>query len=197
MGVRAFNTSRPGDIMQRIERISEATAAPTTTTLLASVNKQMGGVPNILATMAQSSAALGGYLGFAGALAEGKLSAQLREQIALTVAGASECDYCASVHTAVGRKNGIARAELDRNLRGKSEDVRTGAALHFAGRIVATRGNVSDDDLETVRRAGFSEEEVVEVVANTMINVFTNYFNHIAGTEIDFPVVSTRVRAAA
>lgn len=183
--------------MQRIERINEAQAPQKTAELLGAVRKQLGIVPNILGTMAQSSAALGGYLGLAGALAGGRLSTQLREQIALAVAGANRCDYCASVHTALGGKTGLAEDELERNLHGRSRDPKVQGALRFATRIVEFRGNVSDNDLGAVRRAGYSDEEVVEIVANTILNVFTNYFNHVAGTEIDFPLVRTAAAATA
>lgn len=183
--------------MQRIERINATEAPAKTQELLGAVKAQMGGVPNILATMAQSSAALGGFLGFAGALGEGKLSMKLREQIALTVAGANQCDYCASVHTAVGGQCGLDADELASNLNASSADEKTAAALRFSKSIVATKGNVADADLAAVRAAGFSDEEVVEIVANTALNIFTNYFNHVAGTEIDFPVVKTSAAQAA
>lgn len=183
--------------MQRIDRINESDAPEQTVELLATVRKQMGGVPNILGTLARSAAALGGYLGFAGALGKGKLSAKLREQIALTVAGANRCDYCASIHTALGSRFGVAEDELGRNLEGQSSDTKVRAALEFASRIVATRGNVADKDLAAVRRAGYSDEEIVEIVANTALNIFTNYFNHVAGTEIEFPLVRTGAVAAA
>lgn len=183
--------------MQRVERINEAKAPPKAAELLAAVKRQMGGVPHILATMAQSPAALGGYLGFAGPLSAGTLSAAMREQIALAVAGANECDYCASVHTALGGKSGVAKDEMRRNLEGRSTDSKVQAALRFATRIVAVRGRVSDEDLANVRRAGFSDEAIVEMVANTALNIFTNYFNHVAATEIDFPVVRTGAVAAA
>lgn len=183
--------------MQRIQRIDPADAPARTTELLSAVKKQMGTVPHILSTLAQSPAALGGYLGFSGALAGGRLSARLREQIALTVAGANACDYCASVHTAVGGKLGVGSDELDRNLRGRSDDPRVQGALRFASRIVAARGNVTDEDLAAARRAGFADEEIVEIVANTVLNIFTNYFNHVAGTDIDFPHVKTTAIAAA
>ncbi len=183
--------------MQRIERLSEADAPQKTQDLLTAVKKQMGGVPNIIATLAQSSAALGGYLGFAGALGGGTLSARFREQIALAVAGANRCDYCASAHTALGGMQGLEAEELDRNLKGWSSDAKVDAALRFASRIVSLRGNVTDEDLAAVRNAGLTEEEIVEIVANTVLNIFTNYFNHIAGTEIDFPVVSTAAVKAA
>ncbi|MBU2479251.1 MAG: carboxymuconolactone decarboxylase family protein, partial [Gammaproteobacteria bacterium] len=126
--------------MQRINLIDESTAPNKTIELLAAVRKQMGGVPNILATMAQSSATLGGYLGLASALAGGKLTAKLREQIALAVAGANGCDYCASVHAVLGSQVGVGSDEVSSNLNGQSSDHKTQAALQFARQIVATRG---------------------------------------------------------
>tara|TARA_A100000171_G_scaffold46627_1_gene51656 strand:+ start:235 stop:786 length:552 start_codon:yes stop_codon:yes gene_type:complete len=177
--------------MQRIERLNEADASAETAELLAAVKQQMGGVPNILGTMARSHAALSGYLGFSGALGKGKLSAKLREQIALTVAGANGCDYCASVHTAVGGQHGVAAEELSDNLEARSADARTQAALTFTAKVMKTRGNVTDSDMKAARDAGFSDEELIEIVGHVALNVFTNYFNHVAGTEIDFPHVRT------
>lgn len=183
--------------MQRIQQLLKTRYADEAATLLAAVEHQMGGIPNILATMAHSPAALGAYLGFSGALARGRLPSALREQIALAVAGANRCDYCASVHTALGTRIRIPADELARNLRGDSADTKTRAALRFSSRIIEDRGDVPDEELAAVRRAGYSEEEIVEIVANTALNIFTNYFNHIAGTEIDFPVVSTADMATA
>lgn len=183
--------------MQRINRIDETRAPAEASQLLAAVKSQMGLVPNIMATLARSPAALGGYLKLAGAVAGGKLPGKLREQIALAVAGANDCDYCASAHTAIGSGLGVDPDEATRNLRGRAGDPRTEAALRFAVRVLETRGNVSDRELAAVRDAGYSDEEVVEILANTVLNIFTNYFNHVAGTEIDFPVVRAGGRAAA
>jgi alkylhydroperoxidase family enzyme len=71
------------------------------------------------------------------------------------------------------------------------------AVLDFVSRIVATRGHVADEDLAAVRQQGFDDERIVEIMANTALNLFTNYFNHVAHTEIDFPVVKTGAVAAA
>lgn len=183
--------------MQNIPRLEAASAPAKTQDLLNAVKKQMGGVPNILATMAQSSAALGGYLGFAGSLAAGSLSNAHREQIALAVAGANTCDYCASVHTALGKGAGLSPDEMAKNLRGGSSDPKTAALLIFAREFVQLRGRTSDAQLAALKSAGFDNEAVVEIVANISLNIFTNYFNHIAGTEIDFPLVNSQVALAA
>lgn len=183
--------------MQRISSIDAASAPPEAAELLGAVKEQMGAVPNIFGTMAQSPAVLGGFLGFAGALSTGVLSAALCEQIALAVAGTNRCDYCASAHTVLGAQNGLADEEIIRNLKGRASEPKVQAALSFAVQIVTQRGQLTDEDLAKVRSAGFTEEEIVELVANTLLNIFTNYFNHIADTEIDFPVVRTGEIAAA
>ncbi len=158
---------------------------------LESVKKMLGGTPNIFTTMAHSSATLGFFLGGAEALSTTSISSALREQIALTVAGVNSCDYCASAHTTLGKMQKIADSELTQNLNGKSSDVKTQAALTFASKIVTLRGHVSEADVKAVRASGFNDTEIVEIVAVVSFNIFTNYFNHVAATEIDFPKVST------
>lgn len=183
--------------MTRIQPVDRSAADPKAARQLDQIEKALGMVPNMIATMAQSPAALSVYTGMSGALAAGRLGGPLHEQIALAVAGANSCDYCASAHTVLGGGQGVDADELARNLDGESNDARTAAALRFARAIVQNRGFTSDDDLETVRGAGFDDGEVVEIIAAVALNTFTNYFNHIARPEIDFPVVSAGEPAAA
>lgn len=166
--------------------------------VLATLKQKIGMVPNIYATMAHSPAALKGFLGFGEALAGGVLSASLREQIALTVAGENGCDYCASAHTAVAKGAGVDAQEAGRNLEGQASDPRVAAILKFAKAVVNKRGWLDDGELEQLRSVGITDQEIVEIIAAVAVNLFTNYFNHIAGTDIDFPVVQTsRNRRAA
>jgi len=175
--------------MPRITPIDPASADPKAQNLLDGVQKALGTTPNLMKTLAHSPASLNAYLGFGQALGGGQLGGVLREQIALAVAGANGCEYCASAHTALGKGQKIDDEELARNVTGQSSDPRTQTALDFARAIVTKRGWVSDDDLAAVREAGFSEGEIVEIVATVALNVFTNYFNHVAGTDVDFPRV--------
>jgi len=154
------------------------------------VKKSIGMVPNIMATMAHSPQALKAYLEFGGALAGAALSDKVREQIAVTVAGANGCGHCASAHTLLGQKQGVDKDEIALNLNADSSDPKTKAALVFSRALVVKRGWASDEDLEAVRAAGYSDAEIVEIVATVAINTFTNYFNHVAQTEIDFPEVA-------
>ena len=183
--------------MQRIPALTTATAPALSQPMLEAVGKKLGMVPNLFKTFAHSPAVLQYYLAGSEALGNGVLSGALREQIALVTAGANECDYCASAHTLMGKGAGLAAGEMNNNLRGQSSNIKTQAALDFAKAIVNSRGQVSDAQLQAVRAAGYGDAEVVEIVAVVAANIFTNYFNHIAGTVIDFPIVRSTAQAHA
>lgn len=178
--------------MQNIAPVDAGAPGPAAD-ILAAVKQKLGKVPNILATMANAPAAVDAYLAFGAALDKGALAADLREKIALTVAGANECDYCASAHTFIAKSLGVSGDEAGRNLLGLSQDAKTQAILRFTRETVQNRGNFSNgaDALTELRSAGVSDGEIVEIVATIAINIFTNYFNHIAGTDVDFPLVSS------
>jgi uncharacterized peroxidase-related enzyme len=157
--------------------------------LLDAVEKQLGFIPNLFRLVGSSTAALEGYLGFNGALGR-TLDVKTRERIALAVAQANGCDYCLSAHTYLGLNLAkIDDAEIALNRVGHSSDVKADAALVFARKVLDTRGSVSDADLAAVRLAGFSEPQVIEIVASVALNVLTNYVNNVAQTDIDFPEV--------
>ena len=55
--------------------------------------------------------------------------------------------------------------------------------------MVETRGHPSDEALEDVREAGYTDEQVMEMIANVALTQFSNYMNDTIGTEIDIPEV--------
>jgi uncharacterized peroxidase-related enzyme len=175
--------------MSRITAINPSEATGKVKELLDAVQAKLGVTPNMVRTMAQSSAVLEAYINFSNALSKGKLNAKVREQIALVSAEANQCGYCAAAHTAIGKMVGLNEDAILAAREAYAEDAKTDAALKFARAIVENRGAVSDADLQTVKNAGFSESEIAEVIANVALNIFTNYFNEAAKTEIDFPRV--------
>ena len=173
--------------MSRIQPIAPETATGQAKELLGAVKAKMGRAPNLTRGLAHSPAALNAYLQFSGALSAGVLPATVREQIALAVAQTNSCDYCLSAHSAIGKMAGLTGDQILEARRAASEDLATGAILRFTARLVEDRGHVTDADLETLRQAGISDAQITEIVANVALNIFTNYFNHVAETEIDFP----------
>ncbi len=155
------------------------------------LQQKLGMVPNLAKVLANSPAALSAYLSFSGALSEGKLPAKTREQIAVAVANINTCDYCLSAHNALGKLAGLGADDLALAQKAEATDAKTATALRFAVEVVRKRGLLPPSEVEALRAAGYSDGEIAEIVAAVALNIFTNYFNHIAGTEIDFPVVKT------
>jgi uncharacterized peroxidase-related enzyme len=173
--------------MSRIPTIDTNQATGKSRELLDGVQAKLGMTPNVMRVMANSPAVLDAYLQFSGALGRGELSAKTREQIALTVAQANSCDYCLSAHSAIGKSVGLTSEQIRDARLGTAVDSKSAAILKFSSQLVEKRGLVTDADLKAVRDAGASDAEITEVVAGTALNLFTNYVNHVAETEVDFP----------
>lgn len=173
--------------MPRIQAIDPAHATGRTETLRDGVAEKLGAIPNVIRTLAASPAALDGYLGLSGGLAAGRLAASLREQLALALAEANGCNYGLAAHSMLGKKAGLADADVLAARRGDAGDPRARAAIRFALAVAASRGAVDDAELERVRGAGFGDGEIVEIVAHVALSALTNYLNRVAHTEVDFP----------
>jgi uncharacterized peroxidase-related enzyme len=173
--------------MERITPINPQAAQGRAKELLDAVKAKLGIIPNMTRSMAVSPPVLEAYVGFIGALGQGVLPPRVREQLALDVGEANHCDYCVSAHCVLGKGAGLSEQEVLASRRGASTDPKTDVLLGFARKLVANRGLVDDADIAAVREAGFGDAEIAEVVAHVGLNTFTNYFNHVAGTTIDFP----------
>jgi uncharacterized peroxidase-related enzyme len=173
--------------MSRISQIAPETATGKAKELLGAVNAKLGIVPNMTRAMVNSPAVLEGYLQLSGALGKGKLSAKIREEIALAVGEANQCDYCLAAHSAIGKMVGLTADQIRDSRLGTAVDPKSDALIRFARKLVDSRGLVADQDIVAVREAGFDDGAIAEVVANVALSVFTNYFNTVAQTDIDFP----------
>ena len=180
--------------MSRINIPATVDAAPAAAQpLLSGVKAKLGSVPNLFRLLAVSPAALEGYLGLSGALGKGSLDARTRERIALAVAEFNGCGYCTSAHAFIGKNMaGLSDAEIAANRNGGSTDDRAAAAVKFAVKVVAARGQVADADVASIRLAGYSDAEVVEIVLHVALNTLTNYVNEVAETTIHLPAVKVR-----
>jgi len=180
--------------MSRIHTVPDIASAPEASKpLLEAVKKQLGSAPNLFRVIANSPAALEGYLGLNGALAKGKVDAKTRERIALAIAQVNSCGYCLSAHTYLGKNLAkLDDAEITANRNGASNDPKADAAVRFAVKVVEARGHIGDADLAAVKAAGFGDAEIVEIVLHVALNTLTNYVNEVAGAAIDFPVVALR-----
>ena len=176
--------------MQRLPAIDPTHATGRAKELMDGVQAKLGMIPNLMRTMANSPAVLEAYLNVHEALAMGSLPAKLREQIALTVAEVNGCDYCVAAHAAVGKLVGLSHQDILDSRQGTSPSTQVEAALQFARTLVHQRGWVSDEDVARLRHVGYGDGQIAEIVAHVALSLFSNYFNLVADTVIDFPAVS-------
>ncbi|GAA2790688.1 carboxymuconolactone decarboxylase family protein [Kitasatospora paracochleata] len=171
--------------MPRLPQLAE-----DSTGLLDETRRQLGRVPNLYAALANGPAALAGYLAMRDHLTRGVLTPRLREQLALLIAQENSCTYCVSAHTLRGTRMGLTPDELARTREASDADPHADAVLRIARAVVRDRGRVGDRELTDARAAGVSDAELAEIVAHVALNTLSNYFNHLAQPELDFPEVA-------
>lgn len=183
--------------MPRIAPLTIAAASPAIAASLAAIKTKFGMLPNVYATLAHSPTALHGFLAFRSPEAQGHFDPRQGEIVALAVGQANRCGYCVSAHTAVGRSVGLNDDQIAAARLGTGLNSADAALAHFARAVVEQRGWIDDVTLQAFLQAGYSEGEAIEVVALVAMNTLSNYVNHLAGTEIDFPAVDIDVPARA
>jgi uncharacterized peroxidase-related enzyme len=181
--------------MPNIKPITLANADASTAATLNAVKAKLGVIPNMFLTLAHSPVALSAYMQLSGAAAEGTLSARQREQIALAVGEENACAYCVSAHTVIGKMVGLQPGQIDAARGARAADARDTAILELAQAITRERGHLTPATVAGFKARGLSDADVLEVLVNVVLNIYTNYTNHIAATEIDFPVVALKKAA--
>jgi len=167
------------------------TAPPAAVMLLADAKTAFGGsLPNLTKVMANSPAALRGYLQLAAALEDGVIPPEVRERIALLVAEQNGCAYCLSAHTFVAeRVLKLSGAEIAAARRADSADRRVRVVLQLASAVNTGLGQVSDEILGDAREAGMPDEEIAEIIAHVAVNTMSNLFARASRVAVDFPLV--------
>jgi uncharacterized peroxidase-related enzyme len=145
--------------------------------------------PRFLQVMANSPASLRAYIRADAALVRGQLTPRQREQVALAVAEINGSSYSLSAHYETGKRLGLTDHEMQLARNATAADPKSETMLRFTRAVVLQRGDISDDDFHALRKAGFTDAQIVEIVANIALNIFSNYFNSVARTEVDFPLL--------
>jgi uncharacterized peroxidase-related enzyme len=190
----SFNQPMPMEAaMSRIAVPAIQSATGATADVYAQVRKVAGGgVPNLFAVLGHLAPhSLAGVLVAEGALASGSLDKKDLETIKLLVSELTGCDYCLAAHTLLGKLAGLP-AETLRNIRSgqPTGDARRDALIRFVRTLHETSGTIRAEEFDAIRRAGYSEAQLVDITLAIALTVFTNTFNRINDTDVDFPPVN-------
>lgn len=176
--------------MSRVETLTNDKAPPAVQQMYHSIEKKMGKVPNLMLTMGHSPAVLKGYLDFSEAVNQTSLNPKLREEIAIIVGQTNQCNYCLSAHSTIAKGIGLSDHDILQARKALASDPKTAAILTFAKAVVDKKGAVSDQDVAHLKAKDISDKELTEIIMTISLSMFTNYFNHIIDTKIDFPLAA-------
>lgn len=175
--------------MPRVPTHTLTDAPEQTRPTLDALSKRMGKLLNIHAGMAHSPVVLATYTAMQEAItSHGTFDGKTREAIALAVGAADKCDYCQSAHTLGGKAAGLEADTMLAIRAGRpTGDDRLDTLLAVVREATVDVGAVQDDTWKQAQAAGWSDEELTEAFAHLAANLYTNYFNHYIGTELDVP----------
>ncbi len=174
--------------MKNLEVLNRDQVAPETQEIFDGLKTKIGMVPNLYATTANSHYGLLALLQLGETLKKGNLTNKEVEAVALAVGQANNCGYCLSAHTTIGKMLGFSEEQTVEIRQGTIEDNKLQALSKLAREITETRGFPSQQAISDFFSAGYSKGALVDVIGLVALNTYTNYINHIADTEIDFPV---------
>jgi uncharacterized peroxidase-related enzyme len=181
--------------MPRIDIPTRDEAPAETHAILDTMGKRFGFVPNLFRLMAMSPPALRAFVGIRDALSKA-MDINTVEAMGMAVSEDSGCDYCLATHTYLGSQFGkLTTEELVLNRQGTSGDAKRAAAVVFAKAIANKRGKISDSELADVRRAGFSDAQIITIAALTAQFLMTNFMNNVSQIDVDFPVAAKAMAA--
>jgi len=150
---------------------------------------------NFLRVLANSPAAFEAWQAGEAALAKGQFTVQQRVKIGLTVAEIFGCPYALSLQYDRARRAGLTDAEIKQARRATDEDPITRALLQFTLTVTLQRGELSDSDFRALRRIGITDAQIVEALANISHCIFLSFFNTMAKTDVDYPLLEAGAEA--
>lgn len=150
------------------------------------LNKALGMVPNLYATIAYSDHGLKRYLDFQNA--KTSLSNKEKEAVNLIVSQVNGCIYCQSAHLVLGKMNGFDDSHLLDIRNGKSENPKLNALVKLAADLTQNRGNANPDNVKNFFAQGYNKENLVDLILQISDKTAMNFLHNLTKVPVDFPM---------
>ncbi|MBI1875391.1 MAG: carboxymuconolactone decarboxylase family protein [Acidobacteria bacterium] len=163
----------------------ESSPAPSRDAMNA-VGKKFGFIPNLIRELAAAPAAVNAYVTLNGIFDGTSLTPVERQIVLVTTSVENTCEYCVAAHTAGLKMAGLADDQIEAvRERRPLANPKLDALRRLTTAVVNNRGWIGDADLEAFLQAGYSREQVLEVLVGVAMKTLSNYANHIAQTPLD------------
>lgn len=162
------------------------TAPAASQATLEDVKKAFGFVPNLQSHMAASPELLAGYSALWDLFSKSTLTPHEQQVVYLTSNFENNCHYCMAGHSTLAKMIGMDAGVIAALRAGTPlSDAKLEALHRFATIVVRERGFVPDADVDAFLAAGYTRQNVLEVILGVATKVMSNYTNHIVHTEYD------------
>lgn len=151
------------------------------------LEKNLGMVPNLYATLAHSDNALASYLALQNS--KTSLTGKEREIVNLVVSEVNDCEYCLAAHTMIAGSVGFNKNEILEIRSGTAKfDRKLDALAKFTKAVASERGKINPLAVDAFLSAGYTKENLVDVIVNIGDKTVTNYLHSVTQVPVDFPV---------
>jgi alkylhydroperoxidase family enzyme len=163
---------------------------------LEGLQKNLGIIPNLAATMATSPTLVNGFVAAFGNFHGGSFSGAEKQVLLLTNATANRSEWAVAFHSTLALKEGVAAADVQAIREGKLPATKRLAALvEFDRALIERRGAVTAEQVAGLREAGFGADQVLEVIAGLAVSVMANYAGNITRPPLEQPFQAQAWRA--
>lgn len=160
--------------------------APANQVIFDNLQKALGFVPNLYATIAYSANGLSKYLAYQNA--KTTLSNREKEAVNLVVSQVNGCVYCQSAHTVIGKMNGFTDEQILDIRQGKSANPKLNALVQMAESITKNRGNAEPWIVDEFYAQGYTNENLVDLILQVSDKTAMNYLHNLTKVPVDFPM---------
>ena len=162
------------------------TAPSDSRAALEALRQEVGFLPNLAATMAESPTLIEGFTTLRKILGRSSFTPVERETIALSVSFANDCTYCMAAHSTFARMAGISEPALEAlRVDGNPPDQRLSALATYTRHVVATRGYAVAETTQGFLDAGFTPAQALGVIAVIAFTTIANYAHNLTGCALD------------
>jgi len=154
--------------------------------VLESVERKWGYVPNVLGAMAEAPALAQAYVRTQALMLETSFSPTERHVVWFALNDFHGCHYCMAAHTPAAKRDGVDDAVVETARSGGAyADPRLEALRRFTLSMAERRGHLSREEVSDFIAAGFTRQQVLEIVLAIANKVLSNYTNHIVEPPLD------------
>mgnify|MGYP001598245287 CR=1 FL=1 len=171
-----------------IFKLHDVNSAPADSkALLEGVQKKFGFIPNLMKVFAESPVALQAYGAVSEILEKSSFSPVERQLVLLAVSYANNCEYCVSVHSMISKNTpGVDKQDVEKLRQGEPlTNKKLDTLVQFTKQLVSERGFVSDTEQKKFLNAGYTSQNVLEILVAIGLKTISNYTNHLAQTPLD------------